>query len=183
MANNQEFCEAKQGESCIKLVSPDYVEAFRDCATDSAFSLAWTMQAAAMVLRREIVSIYPSLNGVLDWCVAILNRTFQPRTKATGRPVYIMWSSTYYPKTGYTWTPNQFVPLLIDPDQVCICEQSKHLVDAGFSKILINRKIESHQYCIYDQNIEYRYIVFTFSRSVIQVYDAMIPQTLLRHVK
>lgn len=85
-----------------------------------AFSSAWTKQAAAMVLRREIVSIYPALNGVLDWCVAILNTTFKPRTKATGRPVYIMWSSTYYPKPPKMWSPNHFVPLLIDPDQVCI---------------------------------------------------------------
>ncbi len=103
-----------------KLVSPDYVQVFRDCATDFAFSSALTMQAAATVLRREIISIYPVLNGVLDWCVAILNTTFQPRTKATGRPVYIMWSSTYYPWPGKTWTPNHFVPLLIDHDQVCI---------------------------------------------------------------
>lgn len=103
MANNREFYEAKHSESRIKLVSPDYVEAFRDCATDFTFSSAWTMQAAATVLR-EIVSIYPSLNGVLDWCVAILNTTFQPRTKATGCPVYIMWSSTHYPKTRNTWT-------------------------------------------------------------------------------
>ena len=109
-----------QGELVLeKLVSPDYEEAFRDCALDGAFSSAWTIQAAVTVLQREIVSIYPALNGILDKCVSILNTTFQPRTKPTGRPVYIMWSSTYYPKPKKSWTPNHFVPLLIDPDKVC----------------------------------------------------------------
>jgi hypothetical protein len=120
MSNFRQFYEAKHRETGLKLVSPDYEQAFRDCALDGAFSSAWTIQAASTVLKRDIVSIYPALNGVLDRCVAILNTTFQPRTKPTGRPIYIMWSSTYYPKPKKTWTPNHFVPLLIDPDEVCI---------------------------------------------------------------
>ena len=120
MSNFRQFYEAKHQETGLWLVSPDYEQAFKDCALDGFFSSAWTMQAAATVLKRDIVSIYPALNGVLDRCVPILNTTFQPRTKPTGRPVYIMWSSTYYPKPKKTWTPNHFVPLLIDPDQVCI---------------------------------------------------------------
>ncbi len=92
------FYEAKHQETGLWLVSRDYEQAFKDCALDGFFSSAWTMQAAATVLKRDIVSIYPTLNGVLDRCVPILNTTFQPRTKSTGHPVYIMWSSTYYPK-------------------------------------------------------------------------------------
>lgn len=42
------------------------------------------MQAAATVVQRNIVSVYPALNGVLDKSVGILNTTFQPRGKVNG---------------------------------------------------------------------------------------------------
>ena len=63
--------------SGVKFVSSDYGEAFKECAVDGAFSSAWTMQATATVVQRNIVSIYPALNGVLDKSVGILNTTFQ----------------------------------------------------------------------------------------------------------
>ena len=99
---------------------------------DGAFSSAWTVQAAATVLQRNIVSVYPALNGVLDKIVGILNTTFQPRGKAKGRTVYILWSSTSFSKTGKTWTPNHFAPLLID--QVCIYQKFNYtsLIIMGF---------------------------------------------------
>ena len=114
MSFGQPFYESKHRLSGVKFASPDYDEAFKECALDGAFSSAWTMQAAATVVQRNNVSVYPALNGVLDKSVGILNTTFQPRGKVNGCPIYILWSSTSFPKTGKTWTPNHIVPLLID---------------------------------------------------------------------
>jgi hypothetical protein len=75
------------------------------------------IQAAATVLQKNIMSVYPSVNDNADKFVKALNRKFTPRDKfpANQRPtVYIMWTSTSQPKDKSSWTANHIVPLLAD---------------------------------------------------------------------
>ena len=98
----------------IHLVSPDLDVACVECARSGSYSSAWTIQAAANALRREIFSRYPPVNGVFDRTFGIMNTTFKPTDKKTiGQPIHIMWTSTRTPIKSRIWSPNHFVPLLM----------------------------------------------------------------------
>ncbi|KAK3103000.1 hypothetical protein FSP39_015680, partial [Pinctada imbricata] len=100
--------------SDIALCSPDIDVAVNDCTQNKSFSSAWTMHAAASVIRRPIKSVYPVINGPADQCVSILNRVFTPREGIKDQMkehISIMWSG---PRTSKTWTPDHFVPLLVE---------------------------------------------------------------------
>ena len=113
VANKKEQIESKK-QTNIHLVSPDYNEAIRACAVDGSFSSAWTISAAATVLNRKITSVYPPVNGLMDRVVPILHTTFLPLNKTPpSNQIAIMWSSSSQPSSG-TWTPDHFVPLLLN---------------------------------------------------------------------
>lgn len=103
----------------FKLVSCDLEEACQDCAIDGEFSSIFTMQALASVVGREIVSVYPAINGMLDKCISILNTILQPRIPGSRNRfkerIYIMWtrlSGTLPRQRNTHWLPNHFVPLV-----------------------------------------------------------------------
>ena len=66
MVTNRNSYVKKHKDSGIKFVSPDYLEAVKDCSRDGVYSSAWTIDAAATVMERKIRSIYPPVNGLLD---------------------------------------------------------------------------------------------------------------------
>ena len=77
------------------------------------------MMALSSVLQREIRSVYPAMNGVLDKCVGILNTTLCPRIankKRSFESIYLMWTRAEGKlESGNefrTWVPNHFVPLV-----------------------------------------------------------------------
>ena len=56
--------------------------------------------------------MYPTVNGLLDNSIPILNTVFKPRVASKkARPIFFMWASTGSHTRG-TWTPDHFVPLL-----------------------------------------------------------------------
>ncbi|CAB3977878.1 Hypothetical predicted protein [Paramuricea clavata] len=72
------------------------------------------IHAAASALGTKILSIYPPVNRLLDKTVSILHRTFDPNKDCSPRPpIVLMWSNVSRPRTGVTWLPNHFVPLLL----------------------------------------------------------------------
>ena len=102
-------------------VSPDYDESCLDCARLGNFSSAWTIQAAATVLKRELSCTYPPVNGILDKAHKILDTIFKPRIQLSMAGVKIMWTHTGPPnRTGIWTTLNHFVPLLPPTEPPCI---------------------------------------------------------------
>ena len=108
----------------FRLVLPDLVRACQMCATDYEFSSIFTVQGLSSVIGREIVSVYPAINGMLDQCVRILNTIVSPRIQTQRHRcrdrVYVMWTQIggCFPQPqGKTWLPDHFVPL-IGNDQI-----------------------------------------------------------------
>ncbi|XP_028408817.1 vertnin-like [Dendronephthya gigantea] len=130
MVVNRETYTKMHKNTGIALVSPDYLKAMKDCAMDWAFSSAWTIGAAATVLKTKIVSIYPPVNGLLDKTIPILHRTFAPvREDKRRRPIYIMWTSAARPTTSRIWSPNHFVPLLVAKEPPTMSEQNNSYLE------------------------------------------------------
>ena len=94
------------------IVSQNYMGACKSTAKNHAYSDAWTIQALASAIGRNIRCIYPFVNGQFDETAAILNSTFFPKKQLYRQPICIMWSSTVEPTDGKTWLPNHFVPML-----------------------------------------------------------------------
>ncbi|XP_069159457.1 vertnin-like [Procambarus clarkii] len=77
----------------LNLVSPDFNEVCLYSAIPGKDSSVMTMYAASSVVNREIISVYPSVNGMLDKCIGILNTKIIPRCEGYRQdPIYIMWS-------------------------------------------------------------------------------------------
>ncbi len=103
----------------FRLVSPDLVRVCQMCATDYEFSYIFTAQGLVSVIGRDIVSVYPAINGMLDNCVRLLNTIVSPklgtlRQKCRDR-VCVMWTKMAGPfphPQGRIWLPNHFVPLI-----------------------------------------------------------------------
>ena len=99
-------------------VSPDLEEACRMCALDRKYSSIFTMQALSSVIGREIVSVYPAINGLLDKCLSILNTVLLPRistSRRCGSRIFLLWTRMAGPipqPRGRTWIPDHFVPLI-----------------------------------------------------------------------
>ncbi|CAB4015459.1 Hypothetical predicted protein [Paramuricea clavata] len=99
-------------------MSPDLEEACRMCAVDRKYSSIFTMQALSSVIGREIVSVYPAINGLLDKCLSILNIVLLPRistSRRCGSRIFLLWTRMAGPipqPRGRTWIPDHFVPLI-----------------------------------------------------------------------
>ena len=115
MVTNAELYTEMHRQSGLEVVSPSYKEACQSCACNGGYSSAWTIQAAATVIRAPILSVYPPVIGMMDMCVRILNTKFIPGVSRTCVPVYLMWTYTGQTSAG-TWTPNHFVSLLRNED-------------------------------------------------------------------
>ena len=87
-------------------------DALIDCTRPGAFSGSWQIAALANVIHRDIESVYPKLNGILDSAARMLNITFEAQTKQSRQKVYIMWSHVRLPRKDHIWTPLHFVPLV-----------------------------------------------------------------------
>lgn len=99
MVQHKEYYKRLNKNSEIRLVSPDYEEACIKCATNTGYSSAYTMQAAASALGVTVHSVYPQLNGMLDRCVFALNTSFYPRPKKiTERSLYNV-DKHFYPQS------------------------------------------------------------------------------------
>jgi hypothetical protein len=92
---NFEFYQTHFHYENFKLVY-DLEEASLECAIDGEYSSIFAMQALASVLGREIMSVYPAMNGMLDKSISILNVVLHPRistfrNKSKDR-LYLMWN-------------------------------------------------------------------------------------------
>ena len=63
----------------FRLVSPDLFEASRMWAIDGKFSSIFTVHGLSSVINHVIVSVYLSMNGMLDNCMHIFNTVISPR--------------------------------------------------------------------------------------------------------
>ena len=117
---NFEHYKAHANYQNFRLVSPDLVKACQKCARDGNFSSVFTIQGLShSVIGREIVSVYPAMNGMLDSCMRILNTVITPRVSLSrntsrGR-VYVLWTrmcGTCPQPRDQIWLPNHFVPLI-----------------------------------------------------------------------
>jgi hypothetical protein len=122
-----------------------------------------------------ILSIYPPVNGLLDKTVSILHRTFNPNKDCWPRPpIVLMWSNVSRPRTGVTWLPNNFVPLLLTkpPEVVDMTESVEKTIqndDPKTSTPTSNKKVKLYVICIFTQwrhvwrsNSVYCFIMFIF---------------------
>ena len=86
-----------------------------DTARDKAWSTIWQMHGLATVTGRRINSIYPSINGLLDFPVRVLNLELCPRNGITNpRRLQILWTKFGSVNAGYKpelgrWEPDHFV--------------------------------------------------------------------------
>ena len=99
MVTNKNSYLKKHKNTGIKFVSPDFSEAVKDCSRDKEYSSAWTIDAAATVLQRNIKSIYPPVNGLLYKTVSILNTTFTTKIR------YYLDPKSLCPTFGQKTTP------------------------------------------------------------------------------
>lgn len=110
LTNNKEFYLNKHN---MFSNTADYDEAVLDCARIGSYSCVWTLCALSTVLKRDIISLYPAINGEEDAAVGILTCDLHPRTReyVDSEPIRILWTRTQPVASGMFWTPNHFVPL------------------------------------------------------------------------
>ena len=122
LVENSQFYNTDQNAKFL-LVSPNYDESCRNAAKLGEWSSAWTIMAAATVIGCPIHSVYPTMNGILDSCVGILNHVFYPAGSKSSKsePIKILWTSTTLANRN-TWVPNHFVPLILKSSEVSIID-------------------------------------------------------------
>ena len=95
----------------------DYDEAIIDCSREGGYSCVWILYAFATVLKRDIILLYPAVNGGDNVAVTILNRRLSPQTadNLELQPMQILWTRSHAPSQLIPecfWTPNHFVPVI-----------------------------------------------------------------------
>ena len=113
----EDFYKWQDKFSLLSKCAPDYVESCLNCATPNEDSCVWTLSALASVVRRDIKSIYPPVNGKIDRAIQTLNTVFIPRNKVDdGEILKVFWSSSKQTNlTPGSWVPDVFVPLVNMP--------------------------------------------------------------------
>ncbi|XP_074652770.1 uncharacterized protein LOC141907100 [Tubulanus polymorphus] len=115
MVENSDFYQTRSIEFGFDLISPSFADACIACAIHNSYSSMLTIQALATVIDRRIRSVYPSVNGLLDNRVPIMNHILNPRKNLTGTlrqaPLLVMWTTHSELKPGH-WNPDHFAPLL-----------------------------------------------------------------------
>jgi len=76
----------------------------------------WALQAAATVIQRRIISLYPPVYGAAGIPEKLLNCMFEPASRRRNnmyQSVSVMWTrNTPSHQRSTTWTPNHFAPVL-----------------------------------------------------------------------
>ena len=118
MVAYENFYRFQKNHEQLARFAPDYIDSCLDCAMMDEGSSVWTLSALASVVRRPIMSVYPSVNGPTDSAVHILNATFQPRVgEISNQKVRVLWSSEGVDITSGNWKPNHFVPIFDEQKQ------------------------------------------------------------------
>jgi len=93
-----------------------YDESVMDCSCIGGYSSIWTMCGLSTVVSRPIESIFPYVNGRDDVAASICNVIINPRrTEYVGLScLKIFWTRLQVQNTRLKWSPNHFVPLVID---------------------------------------------------------------------
>ena len=88
-------------------------ESLEECSRNFGWSNCITIASAAYALNIEIQSIYPPMNGFLDFSFTSLNYIFNAQEVPKKR-IYLMWTNTLSKKSinGRMWIPNHFVPVV-----------------------------------------------------------------------
>ena len=95
----------------VDLSCDDYHDECLKAAKNGAWSSAWSIAAAANVIRRDIVSLYPPVNGLTDMYSLTLTTVFKPMKEESAGQVTLLWARLG-PQVGKIWFPNHFVPLI-----------------------------------------------------------------------
>ncbi|XP_076466742.1 uncharacterized protein LOC143297990 [Babylonia areolata] len=112
MVTFEQYYRYQKNHEQLARFAPDYNESCIDCGLIDEGSSVWTMSALASVIRRPIMSVYPSVNGNSDPAVAALNRLFTPREgEVNCQLVRILWTSISGEISPGKWKPNHFVPI------------------------------------------------------------------------
>ncbi|MES1921772.1 hypothetical protein MHBO_003303 [Bonamia ostreae] len=85
------------------------------------------MHACASVISRSIKSVYPPVNGILDLSVSILNTVFPPRGLKSRHTVTLLWFNCSLSHIPGKWSPNHFVPLLSNDQNVPVVDLTSEL--------------------------------------------------------
>ena len=101
-------------EKSFVYVSDDYGEAAKRITKADGWcgSGAWAFMALSSVIKRDIYSVYPRMNGIIDKSAHILDTIFSPQKRLIRQPIYIMWSRVGEQEKGQDWRPNRFIPLM-----------------------------------------------------------------------
>ena len=160
-----------------------YDEAIHELAVDGGYASVWGLCGLASVIERPIVSVYPStVNGLNDELAALLNRQMRPRRNydADRDAVYIMWTSTSWPKSGTMWRSNHFVPLVKAQPQSTTasvtasavnngtkgCNQASHIIPYSFI---------CHIICLFVTYSLFIYLShFSFISQIIRLYQTQL---------
>lgn len=97
------------------LISPNYISSTFDCSSKHGWSSSWTLLALSQVIGIPIKSVYPPMNGQQDFSFKSLNFTTVPRLcQNNDKKITIMWTRKRDYDPTKTWTPNHFVPLIVE---------------------------------------------------------------------
>jgi hypothetical protein len=88
-------------------------DAIRDCVSASGYSGLWTMLALASLLRRKLISHYPTVNGGSDKYAICANMAVVPCAHPVddAEPFHLLWTR-FEPPDGTIWRANHIVPLI-----------------------------------------------------------------------
>ena len=93
-------------------VSDDYGEATKRITKCDGWCGAWVFMALSSVIKRDICSVYPRMNGMIDKCAQILDTIFSPKERLIRQHIYIMWSRVDEQEKDQDWRPNHFIPFM-----------------------------------------------------------------------
>ena len=112
MSKNRVRYLSHQSAASFHMMSPDFDVSITECGREGGESCIWTMLALATVLQRQIVSVYPTINGETDEVPRIANTTLSPLNETPKtEPLFILWTRRVS-DGSIPWTPTHFVPLM-----------------------------------------------------------------------
>ena len=110
IGRNHQFYKRQFRERNLFLVSLDFEEECKLICNLYGWSGAWTLMAISSVVKRDIVSVYPHVNGPLDRYARLLDTIFTPIERKIHCSIYVVW--TCKGNRQRWWTANHFVPLI-----------------------------------------------------------------------
>jgi len=116
-SNRQAYLDHPNAGNLL-LLSPFYDKAVQCCAMEGGESCIWVLFGLATVLRRRIISVYPTMYNCA--AVQLCNTILSPlHDEQNVDPFHILW--TRMTSDGPSpWSPNHFVPMIQIKGMMCV---------------------------------------------------------------